>query len=166
MTTIVGTIEHKEKDSSSMSKHIVLSDEQYKADYDALESSADREVENSVIDQIKQKVANQMIKSKNFLDIGCGPGRITKDLSSLFQSTAVIEPNSCQLENFREYPHIKIFNTTFEDYYSKLSTSGSIDEAEKFDFILCSHVFYHIPDEDWTSVIGKLALFFSLTFVS
>ena len=152
MTTVEGT----EIDSRSVSKHIVLSDEQYKEDYDALESSTDREVECLVIDQIKQKIANQMIKPKKFLDIGCGPGRITKALSSSFQSTTVIEPNSCQLVNFREYPHINIHNTTFEDYYTKLSNvSGSIEAAEKFDFILCSHVFYHIPDEDWTSAIGE-----------
>ena len=168
MTTVFVTQDDDPIENSSVSKHIVLSEEQYKVDYDALESTSDFEIENEVIDQIKQRITNQIIKTKSFLDIGCGPGRITKVLSSLFESTTVIEPNSCQLESFREHSQIKFYNTTFEDYYKKIGalasspsvatscTAASIDEVEKFDFILCSHVFYHIPDENWTSVIGEL----------
>lgn len=162
MATFLDT---KEKESSTISKHIILSDEQYKQDYDALESTTNFGLEQFVVDQIKNRIANQLIKTTNFLDIGCGPGRITKALSLMFQSTTVIEPNSCQLANFQEYTDIKIHNTTFEDYYkvttnsaSRQSTSIHVVEPEKFDFILCSHVFYHIPDENWTSVIGRFLL--------
>lgn len=86
------------------------------------------------------------IKNKNhFLDIGAGPGLLTKRLASHFQTTSVVEPNNEFVKKY-EKGAFQVYNSTFEECSLPFS----------YDFVLCSHVLYHIDLKKWPAFLDKL----------
>jgi SAM-dependent methyltransferase len=71
----------------------------------------------------------------SFLDIGAGDGILTKRIAPYFSSTTVIEPNP-------------LFESTLLSHGYHLHPQAFLevpfDTKEKYDFILASHIFYHM----------------------
>ncbi len=94
---------------------------------------------------VRSKILPQLVSKKSFLDIGAGPGEITKILTAYFDSTTVVEPNPTYRSDYKRLgflTHIR----NFQD--EKLENS--------FDFILCSHVLYHLDRKDWAFFLNKI----------
>lgn len=107
-------------------------------------SSTDKRIElvkiGEVIADLRQR--------RRFLDVGAGGGDLTIPLAQAFHETTIVEPNTAQVEFLRRrYPHFKLHNTTWAD--AQLG-------AERFDFILCSHVLYYLDEADWMPAIDKM----------
>ncbi|MBM4271860.1 MAG: class I SAM-dependent methyltransferase [Deltaproteobacteria bacterium] len=87
-------------------------------------------------------------RRRSFLDIGAGGGDLTIPVSQSFDETTIVEPNEKQAHFFRRRcPHFKIY----DDYWEKVDLA-----AKRFDFILCSHVLYYIPEGRWVETIEKM----------
>jgi protein-L-isoaspartate O-methyltransferase len=82
-----------------------------------------------------------------FVDAGAGDGFITAPLAKLFDRTIAIEPNSTlRAELARRCPQAEIVEAAI----------GDARIASPADFVLCSHVLYHIPQNDWTDTLERL----------
>jgi len=87
-------------------------------------------------------------RRRSFLDIGAGGGDLTIPISQSFDETTIVEPNEKQA-NFlkRRCPHFNIYNDSWD----------KVDLAlHHYDFILCSHVLYYIPEGSWLTTIKKM----------
>ncbi|NPU85500.1 MAG: class I SAM-dependent methyltransferase [Syntrophaceae bacterium] len=85
---------------------------------------------------------------RSFLDIGAGGGDLTIPVSSSFESTTVVEPNELQAHRLRRRcPTFRVINDRWDN----------VDlGAERFEFILCSHVLYYVPEGTWLATIEKM----------
>ena len=85
---------------------------------------------------------------RSFLDIGAGGGDLTIPVSSSFETTTVVEPNELQARRLqRRCPFFRVINERWD----------RVDLGpERFDFVLCSHVLYYIPEGAWLSTIEKM----------
>ncbi len=87
---------------------------------------------------VRSKIFPQLNSKKTFLDIGAGPGKITKILATYFDSTTVIEPNPVYKSAYEKF-----------GFFAKIGNFQDEGLEKVFDFILCSHVLYHIARKDW-----------------
>ena len=82
-----------------------------------------------------------------FIDAGAGNGQITARLAPRFQKTIAIEPNPTFREALQKScPGVELLPVP-------------IDQARpnsQADFVLCSHVFYHIDRADWAETLRHL----------
>jgi len=89
------------------------------------------------------------LRRKNTLiDVGAGNGKLTSHFTDLFQKSIAIEPNPALAREL----HVRCSVTTILEC--------SLDEAMPetlADFILCSHVFYYLPQGDWLRSLEKMA---------
>ncbi|HSW71912.1 MAG TPA: methyltransferase domain-containing protein [Chlamydiales bacterium] len=98
------------------------------------------------IDHIAGLVSEQISgKNKSLLDIGAGPATITERLSPLFSFTAVVEPNKA-FESLYQGKQFEFHMGKFQD----------VQFERNFDFILCSHVLYHVPFGEWSFFLKKM----------
>lgn len=81
---------------------------------------------------LKKNILNQ-INHDNLLDIGAGPGFITKKLANYFESTTIIEINP----EYEKYYKSHGFN-----YF--ISNFQTMNIKTKYDLVICSHVLYHV----------------------
>lgn len=82
-----------------------------------------------------------------FVDAGAGEGSMTAVLAKMFDRTIAIEPNSAmRAELTRRCPEAVIVE----------SPIGEASIASPVDFVLCSHVLYYIPQNDWTETLERL----------
>ena len=88
----------------------------------------------------KEVLKDSSCSSKTFLDIGPGGGALTRELAPSFNHVDVIEPNMDYSESLKPF---SISHDLMQD--AKI-------EAAHYDLILCSHVFYHIPSDQWENV--------------
>jgi hypothetical protein len=92
-------------------------------------------------------LVNGLGSHRLFVDAGAGDGSTTAALGKLFDRTIAIEPNSIlRAELARRCPEAEI-------------VEASISEARitsPADFVLCSHVLYYIPQNDWTDTLERL----------
>jgi SAM-dependent methyltransferase len=83
-----------------------------------------------------------------FIDAGAGNGQLTGWLASRFQKTIAIEPNPSFREALQKScPGVELLPVP-------------IDQARPnapADFVLCSHVFYHIDRAHWAETLRRLA---------
>ncbi len=98
----------------------------------------------NVVNFFKKKVLPK-INLNDFLDIGPGPGNITKLIAGFFKNTTIVEPNKYFLKNYKLNSYIK-----YCDKYQKICLSNN------FDFILCSHVLYHIDKSERSDFFKKI----------
>ena len=89
----------------------------------------------------KEVLKDSSCSSKTFLDIGPGGGALTRELAPSFNHVDVIEPN-------RNYTQsLKPFNIISHEPMQDAKIEAAI-----YDLILCCHVFYHIPSDQWENV--------------
>ncbi len=82
-----------------------------------------------------------------FLDAGAGDGSLTVALARLFSRAIALEPNL----RMREQLATRCEALEISD--AKIPEASLTVEA---DFVLCSHVFYHIPQGAWEATLERL----------
>jgi arsenate reductase-like glutaredoxin family protein len=97
------------------------------------------------IDQLVEFVDMNILSKKTFLDIGAGPGVIASRLSHFFTSATIVEPNKAYIPIYKDKGFISYF-CNFQDVMLE----------DKYDFILCSHVLYHVPRAEWAAFLEKM----------
>lgn len=94
------------------------------------------------------KLIDTLHHKHTFIDAGAGEGESTSWFSPSFEKTIAIEPNPYLLEKLKKkLPHTIDINKEILD--ARPEARG--------DLILCSHVFYYIPKEQWMQHLEKLA---------
>ena len=81
------------------------------------------------------------------IDAGAGSGKLTSWLTPLFGTVIAIEPNPSLESELR---------TACPDAVVIAATIASASPPAAGDFVLCSHVFYHIPRSEWESTLLHL----------
>jgi len=102
-----------------------------------------------ILSQYIQKKILPHINKGSFLDIGAGPGFIARELLSHFNEAIALDPNDCYESYYSSsdaFDKLRFVNKNFE----------SADFNKQFDFILCSHVLYHVPQNYWSVFIQKI----------
>ena len=96
--------------------------------------------------KILERIFKKMPSRNSFLDVGSGEGDLTLRIKPFFGATVALDPNKYVDKVFKEHD-IEFINKSFEDAYFG---------DRKFDFILCSHVFWLIKKDKQTSFIEKM----------
>lgn len=86
-------------------------------------------------------------EKKAFLDAGAGNGVLTQQLAGYFKRIEAIEPE----DNLARY-----LRAALPECHIHACTIMEAVPDGLADFILCSHVFYHIPFDSWLSHTEKL----------
>lgn len=90
---------------------------------------------------------NELRSHGLFVDAGAGEGSTTAVLAKMFDRTIAIEPNSAmRAELMRRCPEAEIVQAPISE----------AEIASPVDFVLCSHVLYYIPPNDWTDTLERL----------
>ncbi|WP_192485256.1 MULTISPECIES: class I SAM-dependent methyltransferase [Cysteiniphilum] len=97
-----------------------------------------------IIDHITKEIL-PTINCNRFLDIGAGEGKITKKISPHFNNTLAIEPNPTYASLLKSIDNLTVINQTFQE----------VKLTEQYNFILCSHVLYHVDEKDWDAFALK-----------
>ena len=83
-----------------------------------------------------------------FIDAGAGTGQLTSWLATKFTKTIAVEPNPYLCTQFRlSCPDIELFQQPI----------GQVTLPALVDLVLCSHVFYYIPFEEWLEDLERMA---------
>lgn len=102
------------------------------------------------VDKVYDLIKNFIIKEKkceklkSYMDIGAGTGTMGKLMSEYFEQIHLIEPN-----NEHNYNDIK-------NCVSHRTNYLNMNFDNKMNFILCSHVLYHIDINLWENVVLKM----------
>jgi len=98
---------------------------------------------------LEQTVA-RLPNRRTLIDAGAGTGKVTAWLTPHFSQTVAIEPN----------PHLR------EELQQNCPDATILPEpilearpGVQADFVLTSHVFYYIPDEEWLPTLDRLVSF-------
>lgn len=92
-----------------------------------------------------------------FIDAGAGNGEVTRALSDAFGRTIAIEPNVYLLSQLQQaIPHAEAITEPI--LKAKPQAKG--------DLVLCSHILYYIPPEEWLAHIERLVSWMSPTGVT
>ena len=105
----------------------------------------------------QEKHVVELLQGKKFnsiLEVGCGFGRYTKILYSLFkpEKYLAIDISKEQIENAKKY----VNNEKIEFQCIKIQNFNS---DQKFDLVFASEILMHINFEDIEEVIKKLSMF-------
>jgi len=100
-------------------------------------------------------------KFERILEIGCGFGRYTKILSSIFnpEKYVALDLSQDQIQNAKKY----INNNKIEFHCTKIQDFNS---EEKFDLVFAGEVLLHISEEDIDDIISKIVKFSRKKIVS
>lgn len=94
----------------------------------------------------------QLPKRELFLDIGAGNGQVTAWYTEAFQKAIATEPNaSLRADLLKACPGIEVLPSKILE--AQLPPKG--------DLVLCSHVFYYLPGEEWMPSLAQLASWIS-----
>jgi SAM-dependent methyltransferase len=81
------------------------------------------------------------------IDAGAGNGELTARLEPYFGRVTAIEPNpSLEAQLRLVCPDVEVIATTI----------ATASPPEPGNFVLCSHVLYHVPEEEWESTLKHL----------
>lgn len=87
-----------------------------------------------------------------FIDAGAGNGEVTKAFAGAFDRTIAIEPNAHLLTQLKQaIPQAEAIGAPI---------LAANPEAQG-DFVLCSHVLYYIPAEEWIPHLDRLVSWMS-----
>lgn len=103
------------------------------------------------VPQIIQIIHQYITPATDILEIGSGPGNATQHFVDKGHFLICLEPNpqACTFakERFQNYPHIAIFNTTFEAWYAL---------PNSFDIVLATTSFHWLQPDTRCPAIAKL----------
>lgn len=99
---------------------------------------------NDLVNFIVKKILPNLKLKRSLLDIGAGPGHITATLSKHFSTTTIIEPNE------KYHP---LYDKNHEAYKANFQ---DVMLANKYDLVLCSHMFYYIDPPTREKYMRKL----------
>ncbi|AKB34837.1 hypothetical protein MSSAC_0247 [Methanosarcina siciliae C2J] len=111
------------------------------------------ESENHVLNLMKKHIEeNVKSEKKLLLDAGCGEGRLIADFSKYFDHILAIDPDRFRLSIAKEtVQNIGVSDKVhFDD-----TPIQELEEQEKFDVILCSHVLQHVHTDLIPKIIDK-----------
>jgi 2-polyprenyl-3-methyl-5-hydroxy-6-metoxy-1,4-benzoquinol methylase len=126
--------------------NITLSPQDYATAFHLLAKTA-RHHEN-IGQWVERNLLSRLPARPSLLDVGAGPGTVTRRLASHFGSLTLLEPNREQLGAF-DLPGARLIHGTLESFQS----------PEKYDLVLCSHVLYHVPVSGWGGFLERLLSF-------
>ena len=99
-----------------------------------------------------EQIVDTLPSRRVFIDAGAGNGEVTRALTGAFDRTIAIEPNAYLLQQLQEAaPRAELI-------------ADSILKAQppaQGDLVLCSHVLYYIPPEDWLAHLERLVSWMS-----
>jgi len=82
-----------------------------------------------------------------FVDLGAGTGKLTAHFARVFKNIIAIEPNPSLISELRKNcPGVLIIEKSLDD--------AQVEQAA--DFVLCSHVFYYLPNSAWLRSLQKM----------
>jgi ubiquinone/menaquinone biosynthesis C-methylase UbiE len=104
-----------------------------------------------------QQVVETLPTRQVFIDAGAGNGAMTSAFADAFARTIAIEPNSYLLRQLQQaIPHAEAIGEPIL----------KAKPASKGDLVLCSHILYYIPFEEWLAHLECLASWMSPTGVT
>jgi SAM-dependent methyltransferase len=133
--------------TSSMAAKEVLSSNFAETDYAKIDTIFIRGA-NQRGNQVKfidTKIFPAILRKNRFLDIGPGPGHVTERIARSFSETTVVEPIKDFEKKFREQGYI-----TFIGNFQNITLKST------YDFILCSHVLYHVSQNEWPCFLQRI----------
>lgn len=86
-------------------------------------------------------------QTATFIDAGAGTGQITSWLATKFTKTIAVEPNPFLCTQFR---------LTCPDIQLLQQPISQVTLPALADLVLCSHVFYYIPFEEWLDGLERM----------
>ena len=99
-----------------------------------------------------QQIVDSLPSRRVFIDAGAGNGEVTRAFTGAFDRTIAIEPNAYLLQQLQEaVPRAELI-------------ADAILEAKppgQGDLVLCSHVLYYIPPEEWLAHLERLVSWMS-----
>lgn len=103
------------------------------------------------VPQIIDLICEQLSPETQILEIGSGPGNATQHFVQRGHYLVCLEPNpkACEFatERFQNYPHIAIFNTTFEEWNCV---------PNSFDVVLATTSFHWLQPDTRCPAIAKI----------
>jgi ubiquinone/menaquinone biosynthesis C-methylase UbiE len=104
-----------------------------------------------------QQVVETLPTRQVFIDAGAGNGAMTSAFADAFARTIAIEPNSYLLRQLQQaIPHAEAIGEPIL----------KAKPASKGDLVLCSHILYYIPFEEWLAHLECLVSWMSPTGVT
>ena len=122
---------------------ISMSPQDYATAFRLLSTTSRHAVDISAV--IKQRVVPDLPGRPSLLDVGAGPGSIAERLAAHFSAITLIEPNREQLAGFK-LEGAEIIHDQFEN----------VTLSRQYGLVLCSHVMYHVPLEQWGAFVDRL----------
>ena len=121
---------------------------------DEFYQSGEESVRKLILDDLGRVTQGKDPKRMRVLELGCGPGRMTRSLATVFGEVFAVDVSAEMLvlarEALQDRPNVKLCQTDGRD----LSILGKVD----FDFALSFIVFQHIPEiEIIESYVGEVA---------
>lgn len=104
-----------------------------------------------------QQVVETMPTRQVFIDAGAGNGEVTRAFADAFDRTIAVEPNVYLLSQLQQaIPHAEVIGEPIL----------KAKPAAKGDLVLCSHILYYIPPEEWLAHLECLVSWMSPTGVT
>lgn len=104
-----------------------------------------------------QQVVDRLPARNVFIDAGAGNGEVTRNFADAFERTIAIEPNMYLLKQLQQAV------PAAEAIGQPIMTA---EPAAQGDLVLCSHMFYYVPAEDWLAHLERLVSWMSPTGVT
>lgn len=94
-----------------------------------------------------RKIALGLPNRGLLVDVGAGNGLVTSALADLFSDVVAIEPNPLFADELaRSCPKASVLRSTLFEVRDILAA----------DLVICSHVFFHIPEDLWVDSIKNM----------
>lgn len=127
-----------------------MSDAGFRSAFELLVSTTDEY--SYILPLFENSILPRLSKTETLLDVGSGPGLITVPLSSHFDEVAIVEPDPdyC-LEAVKKILEQGKVVTAFNGTWDAARLEG-----HQYDLIVCAHVLYFVPYQDWETFIEKM----------
>jgi 2-polyprenyl-3-methyl-5-hydroxy-6-metoxy-1,4-benzoquinol methylase len=113
------------------------------------------ESEKKIIDLMKRLIEVFIsTKCSSLLDAGCGDGRLINYFLAYFNHILAIDPDETRLHTAKSLAKQDIFSQKVT--FKTISIEG-LDEIEKFDVILCSHILQHVNTNNISTILNKFS---------
>lgn len=109
--------------------------------------------ERKILDLMKRLIKKHLgTRRGSLLDAGCGNGRLLKSFSPYFNRILAIDPDYDRLSLARTFVEKEGLS---QKVILKDIPIEALDEREKFDVIICSHVIQHVNTSNISKILSK-----------